>query len=130
MKIKEVIAGTLAAMSITGAIIAPASAKVKVPHNPIAIVSSKEVDAMYEGKGLNKDTVYIERIVGILDNPKTGDGHHADNPKNYINYKSLRYKGKRLPKKAKIVTYCILNNRNYEAEFRIDFYKGHLLKMS
>lgn len=104
-----------------------ASAKVKVPKNPIVILSTRETDALWEK--MDKNTIYVEKAYGKVKNKK-GDGYNLSNH-GYINFSCDRYKGKRLPKGAKVKCYFFMdNNHDHDVLMRVDYYKGKIVHTS
>lgn len=105
-----------------------ASAKVKVPKNPIVILSTKETDALWNK--MDKNIIYVEKAYGKVKNKK-GDGYNLSNPNYYINFSCDRYKGKKLPKGAKVTCFFVMgNNPDHDCIARIDYYKGVIVHMS
>ena len=120
---RKIACGAFAALTLTTCGM-PAMAKTKMPHNPIAVVSTKEFDANW--KKLDKNTIWCEKCIGKVDN-KRGDGHNLANPAYYINYGADRYKGKKLPKGAKVTSDFFYGKNHEDVYMRVDYYKGTIV---
>ena len=124
MKARKLICGFIAALSMFATCAPSAHAVTKVPGTPFVIASTREVDKVLDN--MNPKIIYIEKIRGVVDDSKSGDGHNIDVPEYYISYRGMKYKKKKLPKGARVTTFCILDNDNpaHETLLRIDIYKG------
>lgn len=54
----------------------------------IKVIDASETNAWQIIEGRNGNLV-IEKVIGIVDDAETGDGHQLDNADNYISYASL-----------------------------------------
>ncbi len=116
---KKVVCATFAAMTLSAALTMPSTAA-KKPVDPIAIISTQEFDANWEK--LDSNITWCEcATCKVVD--KQGNGKNVVNGY-YVNLKHDRYKGKKLPKGAKVTCYFWYSPNKEDVEMRADYYKG------
>ena len=110
----KLVAAVMSATLMFGAC-SPAYAVHKVKGHPVYLVNTTEI-----GKcKIKKNAIYIEWSDGVVDS-SNGDGHVKGHNDWYIYYGNCRYKGKRLKKGTRVISYWPLDNDQWELA-RYDF---------